>query len=172
MQPSLGSAFPVFWLPSPPAPRRSSLCYGICQEISWQHLHLYGWKGVNSLSLSLSLSSLAWLGLSTWKHTPIDCSLTLTSTNFSGCWPGLGSVLRRDVCPCLCCVVLHNDQHSLLGSARGCPGSAASALCGWKGVNSLSLFLSLWKPRLRRLATLLDPYTSGGSAHVGEQSTN
>ena len=40
---------------------------------------------------------------------PNDCSLVLTFTNFSSCWAGLGSVLRCDVYPCFCCVVLHND---------------------------------------------------------------
>ena len=35
---------------------RLDLRSGICQGMSWQHLHLCGWKGVKSLSLSLSLS--------------------------------------------------------------------------------------------------------------------
>ena len=53
----------------------------------------------------------------------IDCYLTLAVTMIVSCWPGLGSVLRLDVCPCLFCVVFHSDGHSLLGSARECPGS-------------------------------------------------
>ena len=36
---------------------------------------------------------------------PIDCSLT----NVSSCWPGLGSLLRCDVTPCLNFVVIHSD---------------------------------------------------------------
>ena len=40
---------------------------------------------------------------------PVDCSLILTFTKISSCWPGLGSLLRCGVNPCLCCVVLHND---------------------------------------------------------------
>ena len=55
---------------------------------------------------------------------PIDCSLKFAFTIVDSCWPGLGSVLRLDVCPCLFCVVLHGDRQSLLGSARGCTGSA------------------------------------------------
>ena len=50
---------------------------------------------------------------------PIDCSLT----NISSCWPGLGSLLRRNVNPCLKIVVLHSDWTLVMVSARGCPAS-------------------------------------------------
>ena len=73
---------------------------------------------------------------------PIDCSLILTFTNISSCWPGLGSLLRRDVNPCLNSVVLHSDTDTLLWYLPGDVLAApASALCGWTGV--MLLFLSL-----------------------------
>ena len=39
------------------------------------------------------------------SYIPIDCSLTAVSS----CWPGLGSLLRRDVNPCRNFVVLHSN---------------------------------------------------------------
>ena len=55
--------------------------------------------------------------------TPIDCSLTITFNHFSSCWPGLDRSL--DVMSTRVSVALFYTmtKHSLMGSARGCPGS-------------------------------------------------
>ena len=45
--------------------------------------------------------------------------------------------------PCLCCVVLHNDQHSTMGSARGCPGSTCIRPVRLDRCSTLSFSLSL-----------------------------
>ena len=50
---------------------------------------------------------------------PIDSSLNLTFPIFSSCWPGLGSILRRDIYSCLYCVVLHNDKRLYHGICQG-----------------------------------------------------
>ena len=72
---------------------------------------------------------------------PIDCSLILTFTDNNSCWPGLGSLPRRDVNPCLNCRLYTVTQligcNTLLWYLPGDVLAApASALCGWKGVNS------------------------------------
>ena len=69
---------------------------------------------------------------------PIDCSLTLTFTNFSSCWPGLGSVLRL-MSILLSVVLFYTLTDTLLWDLPGNVLAApASALFGWEGVNSLS----------------------------------
>ena len=50
------------------------------------------------------------------------------------CWPGLGSVLRVNVCPCL-----NTVSDNLLESARGCPGSTCISPVWLGRCNTLSL---------------------------------
>ena len=83
------------------------------------------------ISLSLSLS----LYYCILSCIPIDCSLTLTFTIFSRCWPGLDRSL--DVMSILVSVALFYTMTNTLswdlpGDALAAP---APALYGWNGVD-------------------------------------
>ena len=74
---------------------------------------------------------------------PIDCSLSLTFTNFSSCWPGIDRFL--DVMSILVSVALFYTMTNTL--SWDVPGDVLaapeSALYGWIGVIPLCLSLSL-----------------------------
>ena len=88
--------------------------------------------------------------------TLLNCSLSLTFTSFSSCWPGLDRSL--DVMSILVSVALFYTviKHSVIIPARGCPGSPCISPV-WLERCKLSLSLSLL-PRGTLPTTLL---TSG-----------
>ena len=70
----------------------------------------------------------------------VRCKMRLWLASMHGSVSLSLSLLRRDVCSCLCCDFLHKDLHSLMESARGCPGSTCISPV-W--LDRCKLFLSL-----------------------------